>query len=92
MAGHALLADLGLDSKEGRMNFAVSLWQLVQHDRLVRWATYATAGILWFAIAWADVRILIVGLGLVGFMLWWLRRQRQRHGWFQEREVDIDLL
>jgi uncharacterized iron-regulated membrane protein len=92
MAGHALLADLDLDSKEGRMNFAVSLWQLVQHDRLVRWATYATAGILWFAIAWADVRILIVGMGLVGFMLWWLRRQRQRHGWFQEREVDIDLL
>ena len=36
------------------MNVAVSLWHLVQEDRLVRWATYATAGILWFAIAWAD--------------------------------------
>jgi hypothetical protein len=74
------------------MNLAVSLWHLVQHDRLVRWATYATAGILWFAIAWADVRVLAVGIGLVGVALWWFRRQRERRGWFQEREVDIDLL
>ena len=74
------------------MHFAVTLWHLVQQDRLVRWATYATAGILWFAIAWADVRILVVGMALVGAVLWWLRRQRERRGWFQEREVDIDLL
>ena len=74
------------------MNFAVSLWHLVQQDRLVRWATYATAGILWFAIAWADVRVLVVGMALVGVVLVWLRRQRERRGWFQEREVDIDLL
>jgi hypothetical protein len=74
------------------MNFAVSLWHLVQQDRLVRWATYATAGILWFAIAWADVRVLVVGIGLVALALWWLRRQRERRGWFQEREVDVDLL
>lgn len=74
------------------MNFAVSLWHLVQQDRLVRWATYATAGILWFAIAWADVRILVVGMTLVGAGLWWFRRQRERRGWFQEREIDIDLL
>jgi uncharacterized iron-regulated membrane protein len=74
------------------MNLAVSLWQLVQHDRLVRWATYATAAILWFAIAWADVSILLFGMALVGAVLWWLRRQRERRGWFEEREVDIDLL
>ena len=74
------------------MNFAVSLWHLVQQDRLVRWATYATAGILWFAIAWADLRVLVVGMALVGVSLWWFRRQRERRGWFQEREVDIDLL
>ena len=48
------------------MNVAVSLWHLVQEDRLVRWATYATAGILWFAIAWADLRVLVVGMALVG--------------------------
>jgi uncharacterized iron-regulated membrane protein len=74
------------------MNFAVSLWHLVHQDRLVRWAAYATAGVLWFAIAWADVRILVLGMTLVGAALWWLRRQRERRGWFQEREVDIDLL
>ena len=74
------------------MNFAVSLWHLVQEDRLVRWATYATAGILWFAIAWADLRVLVVGMALIGGVLWWLRRQRERRGWFQEREIDIDLL
>jgi hypothetical protein len=74
------------------MNFAVSLWQLLQQDRLARWAAYATTVVLWFAIAWADVRILLVGIGLVAFLFWWLRRQRERHGWFQEREVDLDLL
>lgn len=74
------------------MNVAVSLWHLVQEDRLVRWATYATAGILWFAIAWADLRVLVVGTALVGGVLWWLRRQRERRGWFQEHEIDIDLL
>lgn len=74
------------------MNVAVSLWRLVQEDRLVRWATYATAAILWFAIAWADLRVLIVGMALVTVVLLWLRRQRERRGWFREREVDIDLL
>lgn len=74
------------------MNLAVSLWRLVQEDRLVRWASYATAGILWFAIAWADLRILLVGMALVAVVFWWLRRQRERRGWLREPEVDIDLL
>ncbi len=73
------------------MNVAVSLWQLVQQDRLVRWATYASAVILWFAIAWADVRILFLVV-LIGALLWWLRRQRERYGWFEERPDDLDLL
>jgi hypothetical protein len=34
----------------------------------------------------------VVGMALVGATLWWLRRQRERRGWFQEREIDIDLL
>ena len=75
------------------MNFAVSLWHLVQEDRLVRWATYATAADLlvrdrvgrrcasWWS-AWRSSAV----------VLWWLRRQRERRGWFQEREIDIDLL
>jgi hypothetical protein len=74
------------------MNAAVSLWELIQHDKLVRWAACAVAVVLWFAIAWADVRILLVGLLMTGLALAWLRRQRRRRGWFEERPVDIDLL
>jgi hypothetical protein len=36
--------------------------------------------------------ILLVGMSMVGVSLWWLRRLRDRRGWFQEREVDVDLL
>jgi hypothetical protein len=74
------------------MNLAVSLWHLVQQDRLVRWATYASAVILWFAIAWADLRILLLGTALVGTVLWWLMRQRERRGWLEDRPDDLDLL
>jgi hypothetical protein len=71
---------------------ALSLWNLIQHDRLVRWAAYASVVVLWFAIAWASLQILRVGVLSIGFSLWWLRRQRRRRGWFEERPVDIDLL
>jgi len=74
------------------MNFADALWQLVQEDRLVRWAAYVGVVVLWFAIAWADIRILLGGALFIALALLWLRRQRTRHGWLQEREVDIDLL
>ena len=74
------------------MNLAVSLWQLIQRDRLVRWATYASAVVLWFAIAWADVRILLLGTTLTAAVLWWLMRQRERHGWLEDPPDDIDLL
>jgi len=74
------------------MNFAVSLWRLIQEDRLFRWAMYASVVVVWFAIAWADFRLLLFGIPLVAATLWWLRRQRERRGWFVEPEVDIDLL
>ena len=73
------------------MNFAVSLWRLFQKDRLFRWATYATVVVLWFALAWADIRLLL-GLVFVGLAYWWLRRQREKRGWLTEPEVDVDLL
>jgi hypothetical protein len=73
------------------MTFAVYLWRLFQKDRLFRWATYASVVVLWFAIAWADVRLLL-GLFLVAIAYWWLRRQREKRGWLTEPEVDIDLL
>jgi hypothetical protein len=62
-------------SKEGRMNFAVSLWHLVEQDRLVRWGAYASAGLVWFALAWADSRILL-GLPLLALGIWAARRIR----------------
>jgi hypothetical protein len=74
------------------MNLAVSLWRLLQEDRLIRWAAYALVVVVWFAIAWADVRLLLFGLPLIAAALWWLRRQRERRGWLTEPEVDIDLL
>jgi hypothetical protein len=73
------------------MKLAVYLWRLFQKDRLFRWATYASVVVLWFAIAWADVRLLL-GLVLVAIAYWWLRRQREKHGWLTEPEVDVDLL
>ena len=73
------------------MKLAVSLWRLIQEDRLFRWATYASVVVVWFALAWADVRLLF-GIPLIAAALWWLRRQRERRGWLAEPEVDIDLL
>ena len=73
------------------MKLAVSLWRLFQKDRLFRWATYASVVVFWFALAWADVRPL-GGLVFVGLAYLWLRRQRERHGWLTEPEVDVDLL
>ena len=73
------------------MNLAVSLWRLLEEDRLARWAAYASIVLLWFGIAWADVRVLF-GLPLIAAVIWWLRRQRERRGWLTERDVDIDLL
>jgi hypothetical protein len=73
------------------MTIAVSLWRLFQKDRLFRWATYASVVVLWFAIAWADVRLLL-GLVLVAIAYFWLRRQREKRGWLTEPEVDVDLL
>ena len=57
------------------MNFAVSLWHLVEQDRLVRWGAYASAGLVWFALAWADSRILL-GLPLLALGIWAARRVR----------------
>jgi hypothetical protein len=73
------------------MKLAVSLWRLIQEDRLFRWATYASVVVIWFALAWADVRLLL-GIPVIAVVLWWLRRQRERRGWLTEREIDIDLL
>jgi hypothetical protein len=69
------------------MNIAVSLWQLVQQDKLVRLGAYASAGIVWFALAWADMRLL-VALPLLALGLWFVRRWRGA----PEEDDDLDLL
>jgi hypothetical protein len=69
------------------MNIAVSLWQLVQEDKLVRWGAYASAGVLWFALAWADARLLL-GLPLLALGIWFARRWRGEPG----DDADLDLL
>jgi hypothetical protein len=69
------------------MNFAVSLWQLVQQDKLVRWGTYGSVGIVWFAVAWADLRLLL-GLPLLALGIWLARRVRGE----QDDDDDLDLL
>jgi len=73
------------------MNLARTLWRLFQSDRLVRWASYASVVVFWFALAWAEFRIL-AAIPVLGVVLWWLRRQRERRGWLADPEVDIDLL
>ncbi len=73
------------------MNPAVSLWNLIHEDRIFRWATYAAIVVIWFSIAWAEVRFL-GGLLLIAAVYLWLRRQRERRGWLVEREIDVDLL
>jgi len=74
------------------MTLAVSsLWRLFQSDRLVRWAVYVSIVVFWFALAWADVRIL-AALAPVAILCLWLRRQRERRGWLTEPEIDVDLL
>ena len=93
MDGFAFRADQSHEpqTKEGRMKLAVSLWRLIQEDRLFRWATCASVVVIWFALAWADVRIMF-GIPLIAAALWWLHRQRERRGWFDEPKIDVDLL
>lgn len=69
------------------MNFAVSLWHLVEQDKLVRWGAYASAGLVWFALAWADTRLLL-GLPLLALGIWIARRVRGE----QNEDDDLDLL
>ena len=37
-----------------------SLWQLVRDDQLVRRGAYVCVGVVWFAAAWADLKLLLM--------------------------------
>lgn len=62
-----------------------SLWQLVRDDTLVRRGAYASLAIVWFAAAWAELRVLLF-LVVVAGVVWVLRHRRG------EVEDDSDLL
>ena len=64
---------------------AASLWQLVRDDSLARRGAWATIAIVWFAAAWADLRILVL-IPAVAAAVWVLMRRRG------ELPDDFDLL
>jgi hypothetical protein len=64
---------------------AASLWQLVRDDQLVRRGAYVCIGVVWFAAAWADLKILLL-IPLIGGATYVLYRRRG------EIEDDSDLL
>jgi hypothetical protein len=63
---------------------AASLWQLVRDDQLVRRGAYVCVGVVWFAAAWADLRILLL-IPMIGGATYVLYRRRG------EIEDDSDL-
>jgi hypothetical protein len=64
---------------------AASLWQLVRDDQLVRRGAYVCIGVVWFAAAWADLKILLL-LPTIAAAIYLLYRHRG------EVEDDSDLL
>lgn len=64
---------------------AASLWQLVRDDQLVRRGAYVCVGVVWFAAAWADLKILLL-IPMIGGATYVLYRRRG------EIEDDPDLL
>lgn len=72
--------------KENRMSeTAASLWQLVRDDQLVRRGAYVCVGVVWFAAAWADLKLLLM-IPMVAGGIYVLYRRRP------VVEDDIDLL
>jgi hypothetical protein len=64
---------------------AASLWQLVRDDQLVRRGAYVCVGVVWFAAAWADLKLLLM-IPMVAGGIYVLYRRRP------VVEDDIDLL
>lgn len=79
-------ADGTTKRKEKRMSeTAASLWQLVRDDQLVRRGAYVCIGVVWFAAAWADLKLLLM-IPMVAGGIYVLYRRRPMV------EDDIDLL
>lgn len=54
---------------------AASLWQLVRDDYLARRGAWAALATVWFAAAWADLRVLLAIPAIAG-VVWVLMRRR----------------
>jgi hypothetical protein len=65
---------------------AASLWQLVRDDQIVRRGAYVCVGVVWFAAAWADLKVLFV-LPMVAGTVYVLHRRRG-----EIEDDDLDLL
>jgi hypothetical protein len=63
-----------------------AIWGWASRDPSVRWGAGAAIAVLWMAVAWADVKILL-GLPLVGATLAVLYHRR-RDQIFAEAEED----
>ena len=53
-----------------------AIWGWASRDPSVRWGAGAAVAVLWMAVAWADVRILL-GLPLVAAVLTYLYYRRR---------------
>src|ERR671927_419152 len=68
---------------------AASLWQLVQDDRLVRRGAYACGAVVWFAAAWADLKILLM-VPLIAGAVYVLRLRRLDHQRLRDDQREVD--
>jgi hypothetical protein len=51
-----------------------SIWTLVLEDRVVRYAAFAAAGLVWLSVAWLTPVPFLLALAAVGGVGWYRRR------------------
>jgi uncharacterized membrane protein len=69
------------------MNRAVSIWGWASRDRAAWWGGGAALAVVFFAVAWADVRMLLA-LPLVGGVLYVLYLRRHEEVLQEEQEFE----
>jgi hypothetical protein len=69
------------------MNRAESIWGWASRDRVAWWGGGAALAVLFFSVAWADVRVLLALPVVVGVMYFLYRR---RHEEVAEREREFE--
>ena len=69
------------------MNRALSIWGWASRDRVAWWGGGAALAVLFFSVAWADVRMLL-GLPLVAGVLYVLYERRHEEVFAREDEFE----